>query len=151
MKKFAPIAVCLVLAFTTYRVYALRVQWASGDMDPEQLALLKENLSNLPTDLGAYQGEAHEVDSETIRNAGADVYGSILYRDKARNLYRLYVGGAIASEENFHAPTYCMPAAGWEVLEENTLPIPGWEGEGDAPEMRRLARCEVKTHRPIFR
>lgn len=139
MKRFVPILAALVLGLATYKVYALRVQWASGDLDPEQLAILKRNLARLPKDLdgGTYVGTPYEVDVQTVKNAGADVYGSVMYSDSLDRTYRLYVGGAISSEENFHAPTYCMPASGWEVLEENTTPIPGWEDD-DPPSMRRL-------------
>jgi EpsI family protein len=52
-------------------------------------------------------------------------------------VFRLYVGGAIANDENFHPPSYCMPAAGWEVLEEGTTRFTAYPTDSDA-RMRRL-------------
>ncbi|MHC4952296.1 MAG: exosortase C-terminal domain/associated protein EpsI [Planctomycetota bacterium] len=140
MKRAIPIIAVLLLAVAGWQVYTIRGRLAAGDADPAQLALLKSNLEHLPLEVGdgAYQGKPHEVDLQVIRDAGADAYGSVQFLDDEGNRYRLYVGGAVANAENFHAPSYCLPSSGWEVLEHTIEPLVGLPGVSADARMRRM-------------
>ena len=132
--------VLVVLAIGVWRVYGIRASVAENDSDPVVEANLRRALDSIPLELddGRYLGTVYEVDREVIDQAGADTFASVLYRDVEGRTYRVYIGGSIRNQENFHAPSYCMPAQGWESLDERTVPCEALERPGHQPSMRRL-------------
>ena len=140
MNKFIPAVLLVTLAASIWKVYDVRARLGREDYDVDQKESLQSRLSSLPrqVDDGRYTGEPYAVDAKIIRNSGADVYGSVEYFDHENRSYRVYMGGAIGNQENFHAPTYCLPAAGWEVNSEDVVPVVGIAAERDGETMRRL-------------
>jgi EpsI family protein len=132
--------VALALAAGASQVHRIRARLTSHDADPAALARLSERLGAVPLDLegGRYVGKTFPMSSQTAQKAGADVFLSTQYRGPAGEFFRLYVGGAISNEENFHAPSFCLPAAGWENVEETTEPFVAYPAAGPDPRMRRL-------------
>jgi EpsI family protein len=132
-------AVLVALVLSAIQVFRIRGRLATLDADPARIREVDEGLQRIPTSLGggAYEGRAHPIDLAMVKEAGADLHLSNEYRDRSGNAFRLYVGASISNEENFHAPSYCMPAAGWEVLSESTVPFGAYASAGEA-RMRRL-------------
>lgn len=133
------IVLIALLVPTTWRVYAVRDRLGREDADPVLLARIQEGL-RLPYEIGdgKYRGADHEIDAAIIEGAGADVYGSVRYQDAQGHAFRVYIGGAIGNQENFHAPSYCLPAAGWEVQANGVIPIVGSSAGEHGATMRRL-------------
>jgi EpsI family protein len=128
-----------LLGFAAWRVYDVRGRLSREDADPAAVERLRTSIESLPLVVdGRYHGQRQPVDEEIVRQSGADSYVSIAYRDGEGNRFRLYVGGCVRNQENFHAPSYCMPASGWESLEENTVPFEAFPVRSKAPRMRRL-------------
>ena len=140
MIRVVRFSLLLLLTLTTWKVYAVRAQLTRDDADPGTIAALRERLDALPLKVadGAYRGEPSPVDAEIVEQSGADSYASIRYTDGQGHAFRLYVGGSIRNQENFHAPSYCMPASGWELLEESVVPFSAYPVETKRPHMRRL-------------
>lgn len=130
----------LLLTATSVRVYAIRHRIARGDADPAAVAELEERVTSLPSELagGAYIGRPEPVSKEVIETSGADCYASSVYTAANGDQFRVYVGGAIRNQENFHAPGYCMPAQGWEMLEQTTEPFVAYPVATEGARMRRL-------------
>jgi EpsI family protein len=126
-----------LLLFAGWKVHAVRTALGAGDGDPAVTARLQEGLARLPLSVGTYVGREAPIASSVVRGAGADVFASRVYDDGRGNAYHLYVGGSVHNQENFHAPRHCMPAAGWEVLEESTTPAP-FRVAGSDSRVRRL-------------
>jgi EpsI family protein len=128
----------VVLAVASWKVYEVRAELAREDADPAAVSRLQERLSRIPLVIeGGYRGKPHPMSLETARQAGADTFASIDYDDARGNRFQLYVGGAVRNQENFHAPSYCMPATGWELLEESTVPF-AYPVRQEGARMRRL-------------
>jgi EpsI family protein len=130
--------VLLLLGFAAWKVHGIRGRLAQDDSDPAATAALGASLASLPRQVGPYAGEEEPVAAAVVETAGADVYASIRYLDPAGRSFRLYIGGSIRNRENFHAPNYCMPAAGWETLEDSTVPFRAYPAANGEPTMRRL-------------
>jgi EpsI family protein len=128
-----------LLALVAWRVHDVRARLSRGDADPAAVERLRESLESLPLDVGGrYAGVSQPVQQDIVEQSGADSYVSLDYSDGEGNRFRLYVGGCVRNEENFHAPSYCMPASGWESVEENTVPFVAFAVQSQAPRMRRL-------------
>ncbi len=141
----------LLLAVTAgaVEVHRVRAALASQDADPAAVLRLHESLERLPRDLaaGRYIAEPVAVSKEVAAYSGTDSYISLLYEDRSHRegepraagsrSYHLYVGGSVRNE-HFHAPSYCMPAQGWEALQQSTVPLPPAFGAAQEVEMRRL-------------
>lgn len=140
MTLIVRILVPSLLALAVWQVHSVRSQLASEDADPAAVAQLRASLTNLPLVLedGRYVGTPAPVEPEIVRQAGADSYASVSYKNAQGNSFRLYVGGAIRNQENFHAPSFCMPASGWELLDEGTVPFSCYPSATHEPTMRRL-------------
>ncbi|MEE8105790.1 MAG: exosortase C-terminal domain/associated protein EpsI [Planctomycetota bacterium] len=129
----------LVLVATSFAVYNVRSRLASSDADPAEVAKFKSRLDKIPLELadGEFHGRRVKTDPQIVKAAGADSYTTVDYVDNPGHQYRIYVGGSIRNSENFHAPSYCMPAQGWEILKQDVVPFTAYEDAGDAT-MRRL-------------
>ncbi|MGQ0613234.1 MAG: exosortase C-terminal domain/associated protein EpsI [Planctomycetaceae bacterium] len=141
----------LILTVTAgaVEVHRVRAALAAEDADPDAVRRLHESLDRLPSDLaeGRYVAEPLEVSKEVVAYSGTDSYISLLYetrlpreqdRSSARpRTYHLYIGGSVRNE-HFHAPSYCMPAQGWEALQQSTVPLPRELGAASGVAMRRL-------------
>jgi EpsI family protein len=127
----------LVASFAAWRVYAVRAELSRDDADPAAVARLEQRLSRIPDRIEGYAGVPEPIDARTARMAGADTFASMRYSAPDTPSFHLYVAGAIRNQENFHAPSYCMPAAGWELLEQSTVPFAFGVSDQDA-RMRRL-------------
>jgi EpsI family protein len=134
------VGVLLALGLAAWQVHSVRAIIAAEDEDPVATANLTAKLQSIPLELldGEYRGVRQAFDDDTVRASGADLHASTIYSDRSGNRFELYVGGSIKNQENFHAPSYCMPAAGWEVLEQTTVPFEVYADPRHAPRMRRL-------------
>lgn len=140
MTTLVRVGVLLVLGLATWQVYSVRALIAAEDADPAAVASLTQRLQAIPLELldGEYRGARREIDADTIKASGADLHNAAIYTDRSGNAFDLYVGGSISNQENFHAPSYCMPAAGWEVLEQTTVPFSVYADADPSARMRRL-------------
>jgi len=137
MRRALPIAGIALLALASVQVYSLRHRILHVAASPELIGALHRRLSNFPPELGEgrYRREDWRLDPRVVAASGADTHVARAYRDEAGRVYRVYIGGAINNHESFHAPNYCMPAAGWEVLRQDSVPSPMSDGDG---KLRRL-------------
>jgi EpsI family protein len=140
MSRVISVAGILLLALAVVAVYLVRDRVLSADAPPARIAQLGERLAGLPLQLddGRYDGERYEISPQVIEASGADAYVACAYRDEKGATYRVYIGGAIRNRESFHAPNYCMPAAGWEIVSQQSVPSP--MGDTDA----RLRRLDLR-------
>jgi EpsI family protein len=140
MSRLPLLLVVGVLAAGGVQVHRVRSRLSARDADPAAVERLKAGLDAIPLDLaaGRYVGKEEPLSERIVRMSGADLHVSREYRSPAGDVFRLYVGGAIANDENFHPPSYCMPAAGWEVLEEGTAPFTAYPTSDSGDRMRRL-------------
>lgn len=132
--------VVLALGASAVQAHRVRARLAAHDADPAAVTRLSEGLKSIPLvlDGGRYEGSEYPLSPRVVRLSGADVFLSTQYRASNGSLFHLYVGGSIANDENFHAPSYCMPEAGWEVVEEDTVPFDAYSVADEEPRMRRL-------------
>jgi EpsI family protein len=124
-------------------VQVVRSRLAASDADPAAVVRLSDALAAIPRDFGGghWVGEDRPIQQRLIEASGSDVYLSRLYRTRQGRQFHPYVGGSIANDESFHAPSFCLPAEGWEVKEEGLVPLTAYEtGEGD----RRMHRLRVQ-------
>jgi EpsI family protein len=130
--------VVLALLVASWQVHRVRAQLSREDADPVIVAALTKRLASLPLTLdgGRYRGERVRISDQMADQSGADIHETIDYTDENGNSIRLYIGGSIKNQENFHAPSYCMPGAGWEIVEQGTSPFRAYEVAGAS--MRRL-------------
>jgi len=74
----------------------------------------------------------------------------MLYTDSQGHRFQLYVGGNLGNRENFHAPNYCMPAHGWETLENRVVPLHAYATNRPDPSMRRLRLQYGQQHMIVY-
>ncbi len=131
--------VVLLLATGLLGVYLIRARLGDLPSREEGAAGLAASLSRLPLEVGegAYRGEPVRFEEKVIEASGADAYVSAMYSDGEGRSYQVYVGASLGNDENFHAPNVCMPAAGWEALENDTVDYGGDEQDPGA-RMRRM-------------
>lgn len=135
-RVFAYLGLAL-FAFATVQVFVVRDRILGLEVSEADLASLKQRLERLPERFGegAFEPFPFEVNEEMVRQSGADTYATRGYRDPEGAVYRVYIGGAIRNRESFHAPNYCMPAAGWEILDQQSVESPM---QSDGSRIRRL-------------
>jgi len=140
MSRIAVGLTLFILAAAAAEVHLVRHRLSSADASPEELRALLDRFSQMDRVLGdgAYRGEPYTIDEKTVRNSGADTYGAMQYQDSAGLPYQVYIGGAIANQESFHAPSYCLPSAGWEMLSHDSVPLDFYNTGRSNPTMRRL-------------
>ena len=140
MRLLTILLLFLLLGSAAGAVYVMRHRYESGDADPAAVAALKARLASIPLEIGEgdYRGREFEIDMEVIRESGADCFASVAYEDAADGSYRIYIGGSVGRQETFHAPTYCMPGSGWEILEQGTTDFDAYPVPNDEPTMRRM-------------
>lgn len=131
-------ALLVALAFVGLKVHRIRHVLANTEADPGAVARLKAAFDAIPYELGAYRGESYDLPQEVIEYSGADTYATRRYQDREGHQFQLYVGGSIGNTESFHTPSYCMPAAGWEVIEEGAVPFRAYATRERNPRMKRL-------------
>ncbi len=131
--------VLTLLAGGLLGVHLIRARLGEETSREEGVARLTASLSQLPleVDRGTYRGEPVRFDEKVIEGSGADAYVSATYADAAGRSYQVYVGASLGNDENFHAPNVCMPAAGWEALENETVAYEG-EAADSVERMRRM-------------
>lgn len=151
MTRLVTFLAIALLGFAVFEVYAIRTELSRRDVNPELLAELKGRLSSLPDTLGdgRFVGRPYEVDRQMIEESGADTYGAIEYFDERKHIYRIYIGGAIAQTENFHAPSYCLPAGGWEMLRHESVELAAPAGSDDESQSVRLLDLQYGNRRML--
>ena len=111
----------LLLVVSSFYVYRFRARLGGENIDATTVASLQKSFNRLPASLDGMRSELHEWNAETIKASGADVYASrVYYRDQ--HSFRVYLGGSMRSNDNFHSPNICMPSQGWESLEDKLIP-----------------------------
>ncbi len=73
-----------------------------------------------------------EVDTNSQRVAGMDEYVNRVYKQDSLQVFSLYVGYYTYQTQgkSIHSPRNCLPGAGWEPVEQATLPITSAPGVG---------------------
>jgi EpsI family protein len=107
-------------------------------LQPERVPL-RESLSTLPLELGAWQGTADEAfDDEIVRVLGVDEYVNRVYSSSAGHV-GLYIGYYESQREGdtIHSPMNCLPGAGWQPVETGRSRI-GVPGMNAAIEVNRV-------------
>jgi len=132
--------VVVTLGAAAWKAYAVRERLGSGEPDPAVRQSLREALDAIPLDLpeAGYRGSRVELSAELVASSGADRCVAVDYTGRDGREVRLYVAGSVGNEENFHAPSYCMPSQGWEILEQTTVPFDAYPVATESPRMRRL-------------
>lgn len=141
----------LLLVAATGGVYLFRSRIGAQDADPAVVAQVQARLGALPDEIegGRYSGEPKAMDEEIVKASGADCYASRVYHDRQGRSFQVYIGGSVRNTESFHAPTYCMPAAGWETLEDGTAPFAAFDAASDARQ-RRLRLQHGDDHMLVY-
>jgi len=152
MKAIVRILSLLLLAVATFLVWSIRTNIASSEADQRAVQKLKRTIGDLPLvlDRGRYHGEAYAMNEQMVRSAGADTFASRIYSDSEGHRFQLYIGGNLGNEENFHAPSYCMPAQGWETLEDRPVPFLAYPVDRADPTMRRLRLQYGQQHMLVY-
>ena len=132
--------VVVLLAATTWRVYWTRQQFDSRAVGPEALKQYQAALDTIPLELreGHYRGQPFPETEQVVAYSGADFYASNVYSDPSGGTYRLWVGGAVRLRGYFHRPSNCMPARGWEVVEDQSVDFVAFPTRNAEPKMRRV-------------
>ncbi len=122
----ATMASIALLVVASFYVYRFRSRLGGEAVNPEVVAKLQKSFDRLPVALPNLEltSERHEWDAKTIKSSGADVYASRVYSNKTQS-FRVYLGGSMRSNDNFHSPNVCMPSQGWESLEDRTQALAG--------------------------
>ncbi len=96
---------------------------------------LKGGIAGFPLRFDRWNGKAEIVSPEIITESGAEEAFSATYGDGVAgdvSLYIGYRGSAFLENENFfHSPTVCLPASGWELLQQSKYTIKGVPHFGD--------------------
>jgi|GEM_PF-555070 len=118
----------------------IRSRLGGERVDAGAAARMQAEFTRLPREIpdSDYRGRPVEWDAKTIRNSGADAYGSMLYEGKDGRTYQVYFGGALRNNDNFHTPNVCMPAAGWEMLSQTKVPFDAYPVDRKNPRMQRM-------------
>ncbi len=84
-------------------------------------------ISGIMAQVDGYTHTEQTVDSASQRVAGMDHYVARVYSRDSLPIWTLYVGYYKYQEQGhtIHSPRNCLPGAGWEPVEQSTLPIPG--------------------------
>ena len=140
MNTLIRLLVVATLGAAAWKAYAVRERLGNGESDPAARQDLQEALAAIPLDLSeaGYRGTRAELSEQAIASSGADRCAAVDYTGRDGREVRLYVAGSVGNEENFHAPSYCMPSQGWEILEQTTVPFAAYPVATESPEMRRL-------------
>lgn len=131
----------VVLGLGTAEVYAVRGRLAAGDADPAIEAWMRERFATFPVELagGRYRGRPLDISRYVEEASGTDIRLQNRYVDADGGfLFDVFLGGSIRNEENFHSPTYCMPASNWVIDDESITTLPVYGDEAGAVSIRRL-------------
>ena len=137
LRRFSLAVAGLALLASVWGVYRIRSRLATSGFDPVLAARMEASLQGLPRvpANGAYTGDPIDWSDEVIENSGADVYGAMQYRVKDNRLFLVFLGGVCRYNQNFHTPSVCMPAGGWEALETTEVAL---NADGGRPMQRLL-------------
>ncbi len=140
MSTVIRLLVVATLGAAAWKAYAVRERLGSGETDPAARQSLRKALAAIPLDLpeAGYRGTPVELSEEVVASSGADRCAAVDYTGRDGREVRLYVAGSVGNEENFHAPSDCMPSQGWEILEQTTVPFDAYPVATESPRMRRL-------------
>jgi len=99
------------------------------------------NLEDVPMTIGDWSGrDAGALDDESLRIVAADAYLNRSYQTSGAHApVGLYVAYYAVQRPgvSIHSPLNCLPGAGWEPLEVQTIPVPGISGAA-VPYVRRM-------------
>lgn len=92
----------------------------------------RQPLATIMASVDGYRFTAQEVDTNSQRVAGMDDYVARVYYRDSVPVWTLYVGYYKYQEQGhtIHSPRNCLPGAGWEPVEQGTIPIPGVQAQG---------------------
>lgn len=89
---------------------------------------LTHGIGAFPVEIGRWKGVSQPVDPEIVQKSGAEESFQAAYRNDKNEVVSLYIGYRgtpfMEGEEFFHSPTVCLPAGGWNVLEQDTYAVP---------------------------
>jgi exosortase D (VPLPA-CTERM-specific) len=90
---------------------------------------LADGIGAFPLEFRGWKGISQQVDPEIVKKSGAEESFQATYTNNKNGFVSLYIGYRgtpfMEGEEFFHSPTVCLPAGGWNVLEQDTYAIPG--------------------------
>jgi EpsI family protein len=85
---------------------------------------IQGGLEKFPLEFAGWRGRSEFVDPEIVTLSGAEASFSGFYTKNDHDQVSLYLGyrsTAFLSNENFfHSPNVCLPASGWQTIEEST-------------------------------
>ena len=123
MIRFAIAIGFLALNFYIYNYFA-----SSAVIPP------RESFESFPRDLGDWScTEAEKMQDDVQENLGVTDY--ILcdfFREEPRGRANLYIGyhatqvreeGGGAGENSIHPPSHCLPGSGWDIIQNETVPL----------------------------
>ncbi len=89
-------------------------------------------LSRLPMQLGDWQAVNVPLDESIVKAAGVDDYVSRSYLQNDGAPVLLYVGyyRSQRTGDTIHSPKNCLPGAGWQPVESNSLALRNRDGHG---------------------
>jgi EpsI family protein len=111
---------------------------------------MQARLAALPTTVPGFEGERIVYDDNVIANSGADAYTAISYTDVEGDRFDVYIGGALRSDNNFHAPNVCMPTADWESLVHETVPFVAFPVAQKEPRMQRMLMQRGQVQKLVY-
>jgi EpsI family protein len=101
---------------------------ASAHLTSAEVAVPRVPLADLPMDLGDWQGrQARAFADDIVTQLGVDDYVNRHYLDAGGVPVSLYVGyyGQQRQGDTIHSPRNCLPGAGWQAIDEQTVVLSG--------------------------
>ncbi len=135
----ALVIVSLVVA--AIGVHMFRSMVAPGDPDPIRIAAVQRRLDALPMTLadGKYTGVRQNHEQELVVKSGADSHAAAAFATENHALqFNIYIGGSTNPDLAFHAPSVCLPAAGWELADDRLVEFEAFAADSPDSQMRRL-------------
>lgn len=98
----------------------------------QDATILHEPLVSLPLDLGSWRGrEARPFPDDVVTLLGVDDYVHRIYVSEAGAPINVYAGYYRSQRQGdtIHSPQNCLPGAGWQPIESDTVTLAGPGGD----------------------
>ena len=115
VKPLRIVFLLILLAAMTIYTYILRYRTVESPPLP--------NLTDIPTDIGEYEGSDAYQPPEALLLLGSDATVFRSYRHDTGRTIWLFLGYFGTQQENsqIHSPKHCYPGAGWDIVQEGSL------------------------------
>ncbi len=96
------------------------LSWSTKALPP---VTIQGGITSFPLTIKGWQGQIEYIDPDIIIRSGAEDSFSGLYRNSSKDEISLYIGyrstAFLATENFFHSPEVCLPAAGWKIKKQS--------------------------------